>query len=76
MIANRRVLVTGANKGIGLALVRALAALPAVEVIMTFRKGNSGLEEFDHIQKECPKALLHYHYLDITDSTSKTHWMP
>jgi len=46
MLGARRVLVTGANKGIGLALVRALAAEGGTEVIMTFRRGNNGPEEY------------------------------
>lgn len=74
MLSARRVLVTGANKGIGLALVRALATTD-MEVIMTFRKGNNGVDEFQRLRKECPAARLHYHFLDITDQASTPAWL-
>lgn len=75
MLGARRVVVTGANKGIGLALVRALVAEGSTDVIMTFRKGNNGPEIYEQIRKECPNALLHYYFLDITDEASMCSWL-
>lgn len=59
-------MVTGANKGIGLALVRELVSRGDVGVIMGFRKGNNGIDEFNSIKKEYPKADIHYLFVDIT----------
>jgi len=41
---SRSVLITGANKGIGLALVKKLCSLEKFHIIMAFRSGNNGVK--------------------------------
>lgn len=67
----RKILVTGANKGIGLALVRELARRADCQIIMAFRKGNNGVDEFNNLKKEFSKADIHYFLVDITKSECK-----
>ena len=65
----RYAVVTGANKGIGLEVVKELAS-NGVKVILTARDEKRGLEAFEKL-KECGlPGLVVFHQLDVADSSS------
>ncbi len=63
----RNVLITGANKGIGLALVKKLCSLEKYYIIMAFRSGNNGVKQYQQLKVIYPKCSLYYQILDITN---------
>ncbi|KAF4386743.1 hypothetical protein F8388_006698 [Cannabis sativa] len=69
--SERYAIVTGANKGIGLEIVRQLA-LNGVNVVLTARDEKRGLEALEKL-KEKEKNLSHkvlFHQLDVADPAS------
>ncbi|XP_041067750.1 carbonyl reductase [NADPH] 1 [Carcharodon carcharias] len=67
-MSKRVAVVTGANKGIGLALVRALCRQFEGDVYLTARDRDRGQEALHRLQQEQLKPL--FHQLDITDPQS------
>src|SRR6266850_5709657 len=63
------VVVTGANRGIGLEISRQLAKRGA-QVIMTARNFQSGQSALEKVKPENPAAT--FHPLDVTDEKSGT----
>jgi len=62
-------IVTGGNKGIGLACVKGIAKIPDTVVVLTARKDADGKAAVD----ECKRIGLNnvsYHQLDVTDDKS------
>jgi len=66
-MAQRTILVTGANKGIGLEICRQLARLE-MRVILTARDKDKGLEAVKLLEPE--KGTVEFHQLDVTDPAS------
>ncbi len=67
-MANRVAVVTGSNKGIGLAIVRRLCKEFDGDVILTSRDERLGKEAIEKLEAEGLKPK--YHQLDITSSES------
>ncbi|KYP80882.1 SDR family NAD(P)-dependent oxidoreductase [Ferroacidibacillus organovorans] len=66
-VRNRRVLVTGATRGIGFALADGFAAAGA-EVMLTAR-GEAGLEDaLQTLRERYPEAILHRMTMDVSDT--------
>jgi len=67
-------LVTGANKGIGFAVVRAMCKQYAGDVYLTARDAGLGTAAVDSLKKEGLSPL--FHQLDINDpnTTPICHW--
>ena len=67
----RKFVVTGANKGIGLAIVRLLAQTqPQAIVYLTARNAERGTAALDELKRGMEKTVadrLRFHQLDITD---------
>lgn len=68
-MSSKIAIVTGANKGIGLAVIRQLAKVFDGTIYLTSRDENRGLESFNALKKQGFSKVA-YHQLDITDSTS------
>ena len=67
-MSNRLAVVTGSNKGIGLAIVKSLAKQPNITVYLTSRNENLGLSAVEQLDKE--GIQVKYHQLDIEDDKS------
>ncbi|KAI9089913.1 hypothetical protein K1719_028883 [Acacia pycnantha] len=66
----RYAVVTGANKGIGLATVKMLAS-NGIKVVLTARDSNAGLQALGKLKDSgLSDALVTFHQLDVTDSAS------
>src|SRR5689334_5335169 len=76
-MTNKKVLISGANSGIGLETARAMARCGA-EVILACRnatissslKERSAQEAMNDIRRTCPQARLDYVELDLADLSS------
>ncbi|KAL4230731.1 NADH-cytochrome b5 reductase [Mactra antiquata] len=69
MSANKRVaVVTGANKGIGFAIVRGLCKQFDGDVILTARNEENGKQAIESLNKEGLKPI--FHQMDLNDLTS------
>jgi len=66
---SRLAVVTGANKGIGFAVVQKLAKSPGLNVILTARDPKLGQEAIDKLKAEKTTNVT-FHQLDITDKSS------
>ncbi|TRY78303.1 hypothetical protein TCAL_01717 [Tigriopus californicus] len=64
----RVAIVTGANKGIGLAIVRGLAKVFQGDVYLTARNSERGLAAVQTLMKE--DLVVHFHQLDIDEPKS------
>lgn len=64
----RVAIVTGANKGIGLAIVRGLAKVFQGDVYLTARSSERGLAAVQMLMKE--DLVVHFHQLDIDNTQS------
>ncbi|EYU25985.1 hypothetical protein MIMGU_mgv1a024627mg, partial [Erythranthe guttata] len=60
-------IVTGANKGIGLAVVKRLAEL-GLTVVLTARDGGRGLKAVESLKSE--GLYVHFFCLDVSDPNS------
>lgn len=67
MLDKRIAVVTGANKGIGLEIVRQLAEY-GIRVVLTSRDETKGKETCEELKKQDLDVL--YHQLDVTDDLS------
>ena len=67
-MATRVAIVTGANKGIGLAIVRGICKQFNGEVILTSRDSERGVTAVKQLEEEGLKAK--FHQLDITSRDS------
>lgn len=71
LIAMANILVTGANRGIGYAIVQAIAAsLPSSNIILACRKNQSAQEAIQSLRKEGITVSLDWIELDIEDDAS------
>ncbi|CAL1357276.1 unnamed protein product [Linum trigynum] len=71
MANSRCAVVTGANRGLGFAICRQLAA-SGVVVVLTARDENRGIQAVDDLKSNhgvSPDNIV-YHQLDVTDSSS------
>eukprot|EP01095_Lingulamoeba_sp_RSL-Kostka_P014603 TRINITY_DN6424_c1_g2_i2.p1 TRINITY_DN6424_c1_g2~~TRINITY_DN6424_c1_g2_i2.p1 ORF type:complete len:270 (-),score=94.97 TRINITY_DN6424_c1_g2_i2:283-1092(-) len=68
-MSQRVILVTGSNKGIGKAIVRALAKENNVQVILTSRSMENGENALNDLESEGLSSIV-LHQLDITDEQS------
>jgi len=67
----RKIVVTGANKGIGFEIVRQLAELETpYHIILTSRNVERGKAALGQIKKLTPGSKLEYQQLDVSDSQS------
>ncbi|KAK7274539.1 hypothetical protein RIF29_15633 [Crotalaria pallida] len=65
----RYAVVTGANKGIGLEIVRQLAST-GIKVVLTARDEKRGLEAFEKLKASGLSDLVLFHQLDVADAAS------
>ncbi|XP_020212465.1 (+)-neomenthol dehydrogenase-like isoform X1 [Cajanus cajan] len=65
----RYAVVTGANKGIGLEIVRQLASA-GIKVVLTARNEERGLQALQTLQASGLSHLVLFHQLDVADATS------
>ncbi|WVZ17108.1 hypothetical protein V8G54_010090 [Vigna mungo] len=65
----RYAVVTGANKGIGLEIVRQLAS-EGIKVVLTARNEERGLQAFETLKASPLSHLLFFHQLDVAHATS------
>lgn len=72
---SRRIIVTGANKGIGYGIVENLAAKAGWEIIMAVRTLALGEESRKTILQKYPNAVLNVERLDVSDSNSITEFV-
>eukprot|EP01016_Furgasonia_blochmanni_P057177 TRINITY_DN9885_c0_g1_i3.p1 TRINITY_DN9885_c0_g1~~TRINITY_DN9885_c0_g1_i3.p1 ORF type:complete len:315 (+),score=84.46 TRINITY_DN9885_c0_g1_i3:61-945(+) len=69
----RRVLVTGANQGVGLALMnRILREQPRTNLLFTSRNQKKGEEVLKTLRAKYPAAQLDFHLLEILNERSRT----
>ena len=68
-LANKRIIITGANSGIGFEAVKALSKKGA-DVILAVRNEQKGQDAVESILKENPQASLIVMKLDLADLTS------
>ncbi|XP_021845503.1 (+)-neomenthol dehydrogenase [Spinacia oleracea] len=64
-----RAIVTGGNRGIGLAMVKRLAEL-GVTVILTARDANKGKQALEMLRNEGLANYIHFSILDVSDPHS------
>ncbi|XP_027334884.1 (+)-neomenthol dehydrogenase-like isoform X3 [Abrus precatorius] len=67
--SERYAVVTGANKGIGLEIVRQLA-LAGIKVVLTARDEKRGLHALEALKDSGLSHLVVFHQLDVADRTS------
>jgi len=67
--SQRIAVVTGGNKGIGLAICRSLLKVEGIRVILTARNEELGLKALNELHS----SSVEFHKLDITDSQSIDH---
>ncbi|KAK7390005.1 hypothetical protein VNO78_25302 [Psophocarpus tetragonolobus] len=67
----RYAVVTGANKGIGLEIVRQLASA-GIKVVLTSRNQQRGLQALETLKASGLSHLVLFHQLDVADATSVT----
>ncbi|KAK7274543.1 hypothetical protein RIF29_15637 [Crotalaria pallida] len=65
----RYAVVTGANKGIGLEIVRQLAS-NGIKVVLTARDEKRGLEALETLKNSGLSALVLFHQVDVADAAS------
>ncbi|XP_061340153.1 (+)-neomenthol dehydrogenase-like [Gastrolobium bilobum] len=65
----RYAVVTGANKGIGLEIVRQLASA-GIKVVLTARDEKRGLEAFEKLKDSGLSDFVVFHLLDVADAQS------
>ncbi|XP_027334885.1 (+)-neomenthol dehydrogenase-like isoform X1 [Abrus precatorius] len=68
----RYAVVTGANKGIGLEIVRQLASV-GIKVVLTARNEKRGLQALENLKASGLSDLVVFHQLDVADAASVTH---
>ncbi|XP_061340159.1 (+)-neomenthol dehydrogenase-like [Gastrolobium bilobum] len=68
-MAKRYAVVTGANKGIGLEVVRQLASA-GIKVVLTARDEKRGLEALEKLKAYGVSDLVVFHQLDVADAQS------
>lgn len=68
-MANKRVIVTGANSGLGLETAKALAAMGA-HVVMAVRNLDAGIMRAKEIESLTPKATVEVALLDLASQDS------
>ncbi len=66
----RLALVTGAHKGIGLAICQVLASLPHTTVLLTSRHEAPGRAALASLQQLQPSFSLDFHVLDVANPDS------
>ncbi|KAK7292623.1 hypothetical protein RJT34_15474 [Clitoria ternatea] len=65
----RYAIVTGANKGIGLEIVRQLAS-SGIKVVLTARNEKRGLQALENLKASGLSDLVLFHQLDVVDAES------
>ncbi|KAK7349544.1 hypothetical protein VNO77_06992 [Canavalia gladiata] len=65
----RYAVVTGANKGIGLEIVRQLASA-GIKVVLTARNEKRGLQALESLKASGLSDLVLFHQVDVADATS------
>ena len=65
----RYAVVTGANKGIGLEIVRQLAST-GIKVVLTARNEERGLQALETLKASALSHLVLFHQLDVADAAT------
>lgn len=68
-LANKRVIITGANSGLGLETAKAMAAIGA-RVVMAVRNLDAGIARAKEIESENPKAKVEVSLLNLASQDS------